>query len=181
MEHLRQALQEEGVLLFQLKELHAAGQVPKGLLSRLACDAALHALHQSPHPLAQTAHPCFAALALRRRWLDAQSQAHPSAPPNLVGDDTFSSLGIDAEMTLEQALQVAVDAARWTAREHALLQQATEATNAAADAADQEEYALRALAWAQAAAAALVPPEQSSAARAQEAQRQRLAFLAMLA
>lgn len=182
MDHqmLRQSLQEQGNFLLQLKRLRDAGQIPTGILAQLACDTALYALHQSPHPLAQTAPACFAAIELRRRWLAAQRLPSQPTTPVLVGDDTFSPFGVEAGMPLEQALQRVVDAARRTAHEHAVLQTGTESTNAAADAADQEEYALRALAWAQAAAAALVPPEQSSITREQEAERQRQAFLVLL-
>ncbi len=180
MDHqtLRQSLQEQGNFLLQLKRLRDAGEIPSGILARLACDTALYALHQSPHPLAQTAPACFAAIEIRRRWLAAQHLPHPAAP--LLENDTFSPLGLEAGMPLEQALRQIVDAARRTAHEHAVLQTGAEATNAAADAADQEEYALRALAWAQAAAAALVLPEPSSLAREQEAERQRQALLALL-
>lgn len=166
-QRLYEIIHEEGELLQQLQLLSQQDAFPPLLLQHLACDCALRALELCPFPLAQIAPECFVALELRQVWLVQQSDA--------------SSRG-DASLSLDEAMiQQAVDAARGAAYRLSTTQQGVEAAQAAADASDHQAYALRALAWAQAAAAARTPSTEPKQARQEEAAWQRQHLIALLA
>ncbi|MCB9640726.1 MAG: hypothetical protein H6728_03275 [Myxococcales bacterium] len=160
----REILCEDGDFLQQLRQVSQEALLSASLLHRLACDCAERALEQSLFPLAQLIPESYAAITLRKLWLQQQEQ--PATPDEEK---------IDPKMLLQ-----AVDAARAAAYRLSTTQQGVEAAQAAADAADDAAYALRALAWAQASAAAQPSVEDPSQARAAEALWQKHHLLSML-